>query len=241
MGFRWIWAKRAIRFLSVFALVYGLLMALWAVWGASYCRLYRTGATPLLESFHGRAIVRFQPADNPRDEVRIAFYDRDSADSLGRLVPRQRIVHDVRCGDYIYTAFLVALVVATPISWSRRGRALLWGLLLIHLFMILRLAILIGYLLNTEPVALLALNWFWSRLLLMGTQVLTVNILPAFVVCILIWTLVALRREDWLALMGPPAHACIPRPGNAGPETALRAGPSLPGIAASDSVVGPKR
>jgi hypothetical protein len=201
--FRLTWAKRAGSFLGIFAIAYGLLMALWPVWGPAYSRVYSIGATLLFESVGTRAVVRFhQPAD-AGDEIKITFYDRQRVDALGRPIPLLRIAHDIRYGVYIYVAFLMALILATPIPWRRRGWTLLWGLILIHAFMAFRLSLLIVQLLNSKQVALLALNWPWRKLLLLNVQVFTINILPSFVVSILLWVLLSFRREDWARLMTP--------------------------------------
>lgn len=203
-GFQLVWARRAISFLCVFAVVYGLLMALWPVWGGVYSRLYTGAAALLFESPGSRALVHFHQSSDTGDEVKITFYDRQRVDAVGRPVPLLRIAHDIRYGDYIYLAFMVAVIGATPIAWRRKGWALLWGLILMHVFMAFRLGILILYLLNSEQVALLALKAFSRQVLLLSTQVFTVNILPGFVVAILIWVLVSFRRGDWPAILMPP-------------------------------------
>ena len=203
-GFQLVWARRAIPFLCLFAVVYGLLMALWPVWGGVYSRLYTGGAALLFESPGSRALVHFHHSSDTGDEVKITFYDRQRIDAVGRPIPLLRIAHDIRYGDYIYLAFMAAVILATPIAWRRKAWALLWGLILMHVFMAFRLGILILYLLNSEQVALLALKAFSRQVLLLGMQVFTINILPGFVVAILIWVLVSFRRGDWPAILMQP-------------------------------------
>lgn len=188
-------------FLCVFAVVYGLLMALWPVWRGVYSQLYSSAAALLFESPGSRAVVHFHRSRNTGDEVKITFYDRKRVDRLGRPIPLLRIAHDIRYGGYIYLAFLAALILATPIPWRRKAWALLWGLILMHVFMAVRLGILILHLLSSEQVSLLALNWFWKETLLLSVQVFTINILPGFVVAIVIWVLVSFRRGDWPGIM----------------------------------------
>ncbi|MBN1511621.1 MAG: hypothetical protein JXB13_06375 [Phycisphaerae bacterium] len=198
--------------LGIFAVGYTLLMALWPVWGGVYSRFYRSAAAVLFASPGSRAIVHFHPSRDTGDEVKVTFCDQRRVDALGRPVPLLRIAHDVRYGDYIYLAFLAALILATPIPPRRRAWALLWGLVLMHVFMAFRLGILILYLLNSEQVALLSLNGFWRQALLLNIQVFTINILPGFVVAIFIWALVCFRRGDWARLvMPPPPPPAAPR------------------------------
>jgi hypothetical protein len=203
-----IWAKRAGPFVCIFAVVYGLLMGLWPVWRNAYSKFYVAGATLLFESCGSRAIVYFsQPDDARPDEVKITFYDRQRVDEHARPIPLMRAAHDVRYGVYIYMAFMMALVLATPVPWRRKGRALFWGLILIHAFTAFRLALLIAQLLSSKQVALLGLPWFWKKALLLNVQVFTINILPSFVVAILIWAFLSFRREDWSRLLAPPGAA----------------------------------
>lgn len=204
-GFHVVGVRQIIRALAVFAVAYGLLMAAWPVWGAAYVKLYSAAAAGLFGSPGRQALVRFSPSTETIDEVKVTFYDRRRRDGYGRLVPLMRIAHDVRYGDYIYTAFVTALVLATPIPWKRKGWALVGALALMHVFMAFRLGILILYLLSSERVALLALNRFWSSALSLGMQVFTINILPGFVVGILIWFLVSFRRRDWPQFLMPAA------------------------------------
>ena len=207
-GLTLIWTRKVVSFLCVCALVYALLMGLWLIGGAVYSRLYSAGANRLFGSFGARAVVYFSQSRDTGDEVKIAFYYRQRVDGHGRPIPLLRIAHDVHYGVYIYVAFMIALIVATPIPRRRRAWALFWGLIAIHAFMAFRLTLLIVQLLNSEQVALLALNWFWRPVLLLSVQVFTVNILPSFIVAIFIWALLSFRRGDWLAIIkqqGAPA------------------------------------
>lgn len=193
---------RAAAFLCVSAMVYGLLTALWPVWGAVYSRLYLAAANSLLGSFGSRAVVRFTPSEDISDEVKITFFDRQRLDSSGRPIPLMRVAHDVRHGVYIYVVFLAALIVATPVPRRRRAWAMLWGLVAIHAFMAMRLTLLIAYLLSEEQMGLLVWNRFGMNLLLLATQVFTINVLPGFVVAIILWAFLCFRRGDWSRLVG---------------------------------------
>ena len=195
------WVKRVVSFLCVCAFVYALMMGLWWVWGGVYTRLYSTGANHLFGSFGSRALVDFIPSRDAVDEIKITFYDRQRIDRRVRPIPLMRIVHDVHYGVYIYVAFLVALIVATPVPRRRRAWALLWGLLVIHAFMAIRLALLTVQLLSSRQIGLLALARFWQYLLVWGEQVFVINILPSFVVVIVLWVLLSFRREDWSGIV----------------------------------------
>jgi len=203
-GFVGLRARRVLCFLGVFAVVYGVLMALWPAWGEVYSEFYTRGAAVVFESFGTRAAVRLHRSSDAGHEVKITFYDRKRVDGSGRPIPLLRVAHDIRYGGYIYLAFLVALIVATPVPRGRKVWALLCGMVLMHVFMLVRLGILILYLLASERVSLLSPNWFWRQVLVLSTQVFTVNVLPGFVVAIGIWALVTLRAGSGLGGMRGP-------------------------------------
>jgi hypothetical protein len=96
---------------------------------------------------------------------------------------------------YWPTAMLIALLLATPLSWSRKGWALLWGLLLIHAFIALRLTLTLlagGFAVPDKAYALFHPGAFWQRVLTGGQNVLSDNPTVSFVVPVFIWFLVAL-------------------------------------------------
>ena len=206
-GLTLIWTRKVVSFLCVCALVYALLMGLWLIWGAVYLKLYSASANLLFGSVGSRAVVYFSPSPDTGDEVKITFYDRQRVDRRGRPIPLMRIAHDVHYGVYIYVAFMIALIVATPVPRRRRAWALLWGLLAIHAFMAIRLALLIVQLLSSKQIGLLELTRFWQYLLVLGAQVFVINILPSFVVVIVLWVLLSFRRKDWPGIMMPQGRS----------------------------------
>jgi hypothetical protein len=137
--------KQVIGFLCVFVLVYGLLMSPWPSLGAAYSRIYRAGAALLFESFGSKGVVRFEELSDEEYDTKIVFYSRDQVSPDGKMVPIGFMRHSSRRSAYIYAAFLTALILATPISWNRKGWALLWGMILVHGFIVFNLAIWILY------------------------------------------------------------------------------------------------
>jgi hypothetical protein len=135
------------------------------------------------------------------EDIKIAFYGRDQAGSDGKIVPVGFICHNSRRSSYIYIAFLAALVLATLIPWRRKGWALLWGMILIHGFIVFNLAMWILYGFNKEPLCLLVLCPFWKRVLLLTLDVFVRNLTFGLVVCVFIWIFILFRREDWSRIL----------------------------------------
>ena len=118
--------------------------------------------------------------------------NRRAPGSIGRLRTASRV-------SFWPTAMIIALVLSTPIPWSRRGWGLLWGLLLIHAFIVLRMTLELmasGYAVSEEPWALFHPGAF-GRLVLQGAnQLIVKNTSVSFVVPVVIWFLVALRHVE---------------------------------------------
>lgn len=103
---------------------------------------------------------------------------------------------------YRPTAFLMALVVATPLPWRRRGAALLWGLLWVSGFVALRIGIkVLDALSEPNELAIYELGRFWKPSLKVALNVLVRSAASWYIVPALIWMLVSFRREDRLGLM----------------------------------------
>jgi len=196
-SFKLIQAKRLLVFSCLFMFVYAAMMTLWLVWGGAYTKFYRAGAAVIFDSIGSKCFVRFQPSEKVENEIKISFYHRGRLDKHGRPVPLMKISNDIHYGVYIYIAFIVALIVATPISLKRRAWAMFWGMILMHTFLVFRLAILILYIFSSGPLFLLVLSPFWKKVLIVNTQVFTINVAPGYIVAVFIWIFVSLRREDW--------------------------------------------
>jgi len=208
------------RFLALFLLAYGASMAPWPGLGSIYAAAYRTGASLLFRSFGSQGIVRFEPLPGRPWEINVALYNRARA-GRGGIVPGIQTCHDTRDEGYLYVAFLTALILAHPLPWRRKGRALLWGMALIHVLIVLKLGLRLFHAFSREPLALVTLSPFAGRVLSAAHQVFAVNITFGFVVAIVIWLLVCFRREDWLGVMrlqkGSTEAKAIPRLGRTTP------------------------
>jgi len=103
---------------------------------------------------------------------------------------------------------LMALILATPLPWSRRGQALLWGLLLVNLFVGVRLWLRItdAYC-DPNMLGLYSISQFW-RSVLHGVM-LVVSMAPAmtYIAPLTIWMVVMFRRGDWAVLLGEAGGA----------------------------------
>ncbi len=188
--------KAAIKFFCLFVLVYGLLMAAWPAVGAVYSKFYRATGEVLFSSFGHGVIVRFYQSENSRDDIHIVTFNQYRIDENGK-VSEVRFHHNIRYGDYMYTAFLAALIAATPLSLRRRGRALVWGLLLMYVFVVFKIALMILELFSSEPISLLILSPLWMDVVNTVCHLVTNPLTTSFIITFFIWVLVSFRRGDW--------------------------------------------
>jgi hypothetical protein len=182
------------RFFFRLVLFYVLLMAPWPGLKDAYGGLFRAGGEFVFGSFGSHGRVRFlprSPSDWTSDTQLIAANRKTGGEAVLHISSRHL--------GYVPTAFLAALVLATPISWSRRGWALLWGILLVSAFLVFVLTFLVLYAFSFDhSSALFAFSPFWRWVV--GGMVRVVALAPVtwLAVPTFIWVLVVFRRTDWV-------------------------------------------
>ncbi len=189
-------AKQIIKFFCLFVLVYGLLMAPWPGLRTAYSRFYRASAASLFGSFGSKGIVHFRQSGNVEYDTDVLIFNRDRVKDNGGPVVVQLGINS-RYGGYMSTVFLIALVAATPIFWRRKGWAMVWGMILMHSFVSLKILISILYHFANKPLSLFVLNRFWTQVLFITDRWFNLTLTFDFVVSFVIWVLVSFRREDW--------------------------------------------
>lgn len=188
---------RRISWFFVLCLVfYGLLIAPWPPLMDGYRAFFRAGGNLVFHRFGSAGSVEFKPISS-RDHAKDVTL-RLTKHRVGSL---ERDITSVYAG-YRPTAFLIALVLATPIPWSRRPWALLWGLILVNAFVTFRIGILLlNDFTNPNPLALFTL----SHTLKSGLKFLVLLFFRApemhYIVPAFIWLLVTFRRGDLKTLL----------------------------------------
>ena len=205
-------SKRIILFFLAGVASYALLMAPWPGVQRAYGRLFQGGGNIVFARFwfwsEGTVVFHdidsLQPGDLPpgvgtiradaaRDTVMVLRKAR--VPQVGHLTTSSRYI------GYSPTAMLVALVLATPIPWRRRGIAMLWGMALVHAFIALRLTLTLaanGFAAD-KGYALFSPGAFWSGVLGRAETLLSDDPSVSFVVPMMIWFVVIGRRWFWNA------------------------------------------
>ena len=193
-------ARQVTRFIVILVVVYVSLMACWPVLGEGYSRLYRAGANFLFGSFGSDGVVEFNESNGGWFDTEVKLFNLGQADRNG-VVKGVSIRHSSRRDGYMYVAYMMALIAATPISVRRKLRALLWGLLLMHCLIAVRLTSHLVDTFSKEPLHLFAISPFWKTKFDVFYQVCVVNVTFGFVAATFIWILVTFRREDWVKII----------------------------------------
>lgn len=167
-------------------------VAPWPGFRDAYAGLFRAGAEAVFGSF-GRGRIMFEPAPESLRmwDTRVCFW-------IVGVPTGHRITYNAWIAGWIPVATLVALVLATRIPWSRRWKALVWGLVWVHVFVLLRVFVLVLFGFSGPPgVPLLSVGPFGHKVLDIALEVVSVSPVTSSLVPVLIWPLVTFRREDW--------------------------------------------
>ena len=188
------------KFLLRFLVIFGLLIVPWPGLNQAYSQYFQSlGQMVFNPAGETKRMVVFSPASGkiPGMDTRLALENAGLADASGRGPVRSTEI-DARSIGWVPTALTMALVLATPIPWTRRLLALAGGVVLIHLFIFFTLQ---AWIWNYSPdVSLLTLSQWQQRVVGELNYALMNQLGISFTVPVVIWTLVTFRRQDQDAL-----------------------------------------
>jgi len=192
---------KAVRhFLTWLVPLYALLIVPWPGSRDCYGNYLGFVAKTALASSGGHRILRFEQVPEAKRnrtlDTRITVANRDQLDASGS-GPAVMLDFDSRGVGWMPTALLLSLVVSTPIPWQRRARAVFWGLLAIHAFVLFSLE---AYIWNesdaTSGLNLVTFSPFWKTVVNGLEETLITQMGASFVAPTLIWILVTFRADD---------------------------------------------
>jgi hypothetical protein len=102
------------------------------------------------------------------------------------------------------TVYVVALIVATPLSWRRRLRALGWGLLIVNLYVLFRLFVLLFSTFLLDPVLGDPAGPPYSYVLQYLHWVVVKSYYGIYGLPLIIWFLCSFRRSDFIVPLPKP-------------------------------------
>ncbi|UCE60089.1 MAG: hypothetical protein JSU63_21925 [Phycisphaerales bacterium] len=173
-------------FILRLTLFFTVLAIPWPGTARAYSVLFCGSGNVLFATFWPQAVIEFQTVGADRDpaEVKIA---------VETLKPpaAQTTQLDARMTGYLPIAQVLALILATPIPWSRRWKALVWGFLLVNLFVAVRVWSILVFTLSSVAQHITNLGELSADLIS-----ILASPTPAFLVPPLVWLLVVLRPAD---------------------------------------------
>jgi len=190
--------RRIAAFFALSLLIYAVLIVPWPGVMNAYRAGFRGVGNVLFARVGKAGTVAFEaiPAAMHEKDTRLTFR---STRVPGAAVPMDI---DATYLGYRPVIFLVALTLATPVAWRRRWRALLWGLLRVHVFVAVRISLpIMNVFSNGDALSVFAPGPFLKGVLGKLTLVFfrapaTTYTAPAF-----IWLLVTFRRDDLKMLL----------------------------------------
>jgi len=218
--------KSILRFFFVFCILSGLLLYPWSSVEQGYRSAFRWGGDVVFSRFWFWPDGNVRFIDLKTDEVRarvnaviphplppapkfrlplatgeldvlMVYQNRSAVGSLGLVRTSSRN------NGYWPTVFLIALILAKRMSWSRRGWSMLWGMLMVHGFIAFRLSINMlatGFAVPGKRYALFEPSGFWLTMLHKADEVFVQNPTVSFVAAAFIWLVVAFTKQDWRAI-----------------------------------------
>ena len=190
--------KKLVGFVFFTLLYLGVLLMPWSGRMAVYSDVFQAVGNVICKPFGRQYSLRFIPPP-PGKMVQAcqAEFTNRTRNASGTLPL------DTQREGYAPTAVVVALVLATPIPWRRRWRALLGGVLAVQGFVALRVTLLLlAWISGDNPIAALTLSPCWTQVLNQALAVLVKAPPSVYVVPLFIWILVTLRRADFERWLG---------------------------------------
>jgi hypothetical protein len=183
-----------------FLLLFGLALVPWPGLPVVCNGYFRTVVHLAFDSKTGPRSLELEPHD--AHDTRIVIINRKLMQSDGSGPVRNL---DLDSFDFTWrpVSLLLALILASPVSWPRRAWALVAGGVCLQAFLLFVLGLAIWE--ESTEVALVTLSPFWKHAAdnIMHLLVGQLNIAAPF----LIWLVVTFRQEDFRGFLGGPKAA----------------------------------
>lgn len=191
-------ARRIAWSLATVVLVYAVAMSPFPGAGRLYTPWFRAICSTFDGPVGDNGLVQLlPPGDDSLRDVEFVLRRRDSLNGAKKSISS-------RYSGYVPTVIVIALILATPVAWKRRRRALFWGLLLSQVFVWFRVGLSVyGLFVTRDSIRLVSPGPFLTETVRFVMRLVASSSVFSIVAALLIWILVTFRRED-PAASGPP-------------------------------------
>ena len=180
-------------------MIFVVLTAPWPGLPAAYAPVYRAGVNLLFARFgsSGAVEVRRSTRQDPDHDTELVLSNwRTGA---------EYVFAGSSLKGYKPTAFVLALILATPIPWGRRWRAALWGMVCVTAYSALRMAVFLATAFSGDnSLALFAPGPVGKGALDYLSWVVVDSFTGWLILPLPIWALVCFRRKDRRAAVATP-------------------------------------
>ena len=192
-----------VRFMAIFV----VLTVPWPGLPRAYAPLYRAGANAVFAHFGFDGMVEVRAVANGDP-------DRDTEFVLRNVRTQSKYVFaGTTLKGYQPTAYILALILATPIPWSRRWRAAFWGLALVTVYACTRLCVFLLFVFSGDnALALFSLGPVARHALDFVYWVVVESSAGWLLVPLPIWVFLCFRGSGWpVEPCSPPQRPNLPK------------------------------
>jgi hypothetical protein len=197
------------KFLLFFLGIYAALLLLGHFGGLqnAYRDLIQSLGNSVFQEWWSKGLVDFQDGTDPLNkgmDTVMMLLNREEltqARASGQNVSVTKVYFSTWQSGFLSTAFLLALILASPVPPKRKAIASGIGLMLVTLFVLFRLWVNLMYSWDMHPkLNVLQLGSTASGLIEFLDGVFVKHIVVSMVVPLILWILVTFRKEDWKRL-----------------------------------------
>lgn len=203
-------AKVIIKFLIIFIVAYAVMTVPQTGISDLYAKFLRMEGNFFFGEFGEKGMVLFEPNEDKHSwnyPTMMILFNRDQYDNAAKTGANLTYVkHNLAMYyDFLFAAFLVALVIATPLSLKRKLMALLLSVILLHVYINFTLFIeIISQFSDYPAVGVVHLSPFRLKVVKFIYPIVRVNFGTGFFVALLVWLTVCFRKEDLMRIFPSP-------------------------------------
>jgi len=196
-------AKVTIKFLLIFVASYGIMTIPKTGISDAYAKFLRAEGKFFFGDFGKDGIALFEPNEDENSwnyPTLLVLYNSKHYDQSAKTGSNFTYVKTnlAMYYDFLFAAFLIALIIATPLTIKRKLLALIAGTILLHVYINFTLLIEILSQFSDYPVIdVVHLSPFWLKVVKFIYPIVRVNFGTGFFVAVLVWLIVCFKKEDF--------------------------------------------
>ena len=204
-----------LKYFGLFLLIYAVLFGIFSNGAVAEFtnNTYRSVTTPILQSIFPKAYLELEKDSPPESDI---YTIRAVFTSQVKIVEAQQAARqqgasktDLKAQEYdlylhrmftSFWAFLVALVLITPIGWKQKIIGIITGSLLFYFYTVFKIYIFLADLFNRSGLAIYDLS-DTSGTIIEGISYVIKSLGTTALVVVIIWVFVAFRKSNWEGIL----------------------------------------